>query len=102
LHKVIALIRLLKEGNLAIIINLFWAYFYNIIILTISTGAFYALDIIVPPVWGVIAMGLSTLLVVGLSHLLTLYEYDKSLKQKTTAIIETSKEADLESDQKEE
>ena len=79
LHKILALVRFLKRGNLFININLFWAFAYNVVIMQITAGVFYTLDIFVSPVWSSVAMSCSSLLVVGFSHLLSVFHYDDSL-----------------------
>jgi len=76
LFKILALIRLLKKGNLFININLFWAFGYNIIIMPIVAGVFYNWDIWVSPIWSSIAMSLSSIIVVSISHLLSFFTYD--------------------------
>jgi P-type E1-E2 ATPase len=81
LHKILALIRFLRKGNLFIKINLFWAFIYNIIVMPVVAGAFYSLGIFVSPIWSAIAMSCSSLLVVGFSHILTYLHYDDSLKE---------------------
>jgi len=45
LYKILALVRFLKKGNLFIMLNLFWAFAYNIIIMPVVAGAFYSFDI---------------------------------------------------------
>ena len=79
LHKIVALLRFLKKGNLFIRINLFWAFAYNMVIMPIVAGVFFKWDIVVPPVWSAVAMSCSSLLVVGFSHMLTYFHYDDSL-----------------------
>lgn len=79
LHKILALVRLLRRGNLFIRINLFWAFGYNVIMMPVVAGIFYPFGILVSPMWSAIAMSCSSLLVVGFSHLLTCFHYDDSL-----------------------
>lgn len=45
----------------------------------IVAGAFYKWDVFVSPIASSIAMSLSSLIVVGFSHLLTCFKYDESL-----------------------
>jgi hypothetical protein len=47
----------------------------------IVAGLFYSFDITISPIWSSIAMSLSSILVVGFSHLLTLFTYDESEKE---------------------
>lgn len=79
LYKILALIRLIKKGNLFIKINLFWAFSYNIIMMPVVAGALYPLGIFISPVWSSIAMSLSSILVVLFSQLLVVFNYDESL-----------------------
>jgi Cu+-exporting ATPase len=80
LYKILALIRMLKKGNLFININLFWAFSYNIVIMPIVAGVFYKWDFWVSPIWSSIAMSLSSIIVVSISHLLSFFKYDESLR----------------------
>lgn len=89
LYKILALVRFLKKGNLFIMLNLFWAFAYNIIIMPVVAGAFYSFDIEVSPVWSSIAMSGSSLFVVGFSHLLSLFHYDDSLQSGKVPANET-------------
>ena len=76
LHKILAFIRFMKRGNTFININLFWAFLYNVVMLPIVSGALFPLNIYISPVWSAIAMSASSLIVVGFSNLLSLFEYD--------------------------
>ncbi len=76
---------MLKKGNLFININLFWAFAYNIIIMPIVAGVFYKWNFWVSPIWSSIAMSLSSIIVVSISHLLSLYKFDESLKNEKEA-----------------
>ena len=82
IYKILALVRFLRKGNLFIKLNLFWAFAYNIVIMPIVAGVFFPLDIFVSPVWSSIAMSGSSLLVVGFSHILSLFHYDDSFRIK--------------------
>jgi cation transport ATPase len=46
----------------------------------IVAGLFYSFDITISPIWSSIAMSCSSILVVGFSHALSLFEYDENLK----------------------
>jgi P-type E1-E2 ATPase len=80
LYKILALIRMLKKGNLFININLFWAFSYNIVIMPIVAGVFYKWDFWVSPIWSSIAMSMSSIIVVSISHLLSFFKFDESLR----------------------
>jgi Cu+-exporting ATPase len=83
IYKILALVRFLRKGNLFIRLNLFWAFAYNIVIMPIVAGVFYKYDVFVSPVGSCIAMSVSSLLVVGFSHALSLFTYDESLQPNT-------------------
>ena len=81
LYKILAFIRFMKRGNTFININLFWAFLYNVVMLPMVSGALFPLNIYISPVWSAIAMSASSLIVVGFSNLLSLFEYDESLRK---------------------
>ena len=80
-HKILALIRLINRGNQFILINLGWAFAYNIFMMPIVAGVLYPLDFYISPVWSSIAMSLSSIIVVVFSQLLTCFKYDYSLEK---------------------
>ena len=46
--------------------NLFWAFAYNVVLIPVAAGALYpALGVLLSPVWGAAAMGLSSVFVLG-------------------------------------
>ena len=49
----------------------------------IVAGVFFPFDVFISPVWSAIAMSASSLIVVGFSHLLSLFEYDESFRGET-------------------
>lgn len=71
----------MQKSNFFINMNLFWSFSYNICILPIVAGAFYAWDIEISPVWSSIAMSISSLFVVTFSHLMSCFSYDDSLNK---------------------
>lgn len=77
LFKILAMVRLLERGNTFININLFWAFVYNLTIMPIVAGLFYGYDVTISPVWSSVAMSCSSILVVGFSHILALFNYDE-------------------------
>lgn len=80
LFKIVALVNLLNRGNQFININLFWAFLYNLTIMPVVAGLFYNFDVTISPIWSSIAMSCSSILVVGFSHALSLFEYDEGKK----------------------
>lgn len=80
LYKILAMVKLLERGNTFININLFWAFLYNITIMPVVAGVFYSYDITISPVWSSVAMSCSSILVVGFSHIMALFNYDDSPK----------------------
>lgn len=58
---------------------MFWAFAYNLIMMPIVAGAFYKYDLYVSPIWSSIAMSMSSVIVVSISHLLSYFHYDDSL-----------------------
>ena len=95
IYKILALVRFLRKGNLFIKLNLFWAFAYNIVIMPIVAGVFFPLDIFVSPVWSSIAMSGSSLLVVGFSHILSLFHYDDSFRIKESLAKQSEEENDF-------
>ncbi len=45
----------------------------------IVAGVFYKYDLYVSPIWSSIAMSMSSVIVVSISHLLSYFHYDDSL-----------------------
>ena len=76
LYKILTMVKLLERGNIFININLFWAFMYNLTIMPIVAGLFYGYDLTISAVWSSVAMSCSSILVVGFSHILALFEYD--------------------------
>jgi Cu+-exporting ATPase len=71
-------VRLLNKGNLFIKMNLCWAFAYNLVMLPITTGMFYSLDVVISPIISSIAMSVSSIVVVCFSNLLSCFHYDDS------------------------
>ena len=77
--------------------NLFWAFFYNIILIPIASGALYPIGITFNPVFASMAMSLSSLFVVGNSLRLRYFktknkksekESEKEMKNETVVYID--------------
>ncbi len=87
---------MLKKGNLFININLFWAFAYNIVVMPIVAGVFYKWDFWVSPIWSSIAMSMSSIIVVSISHLLSFFNFDESLKTDAAKQLLIKKKSDEE------
>lgn len=60
--------------------NLFWAFFYNVIMIPVAAGAFTALNFVFNPMMAAACMSLSSLFVVGNALRLLLYKNKKLIK----------------------
>ena len=93
LSDVSAAIRLSRQTVKNIKENLFWAFFYNIILIPIAAGAYYHwLDLEMKPMLGAAAMSLSSFCVVTNALRLNLFKMnspkkDKKIKQNFTGSI---------------
>ena len=75
LMDVVRAIRLGRKTLRTIKDNLFWAFFYNILMIPLAAGALYpAAGLVLKPEWACIAMWISSITVVGNSLLLRRYE----------------------------
>ncbi|HIJ97862.1 TPA: heavy metal translocating P-type ATPase [archaeon] len=73
LRDVVSAIELSKNTVAKIKQNLFWAFFYNIILIPVAAGALYPVNgVLLNPIFAAIAMSLSSITVVGNSMLLNL------------------------------
>ncbi|MGN0806845.1 MAG: heavy metal translocating P-type ATPase [Candidatus Coproplasma sp.] len=57
--------------------NLFWAFFYNVIMIPVAAGALSFIGVAFNPMWGALCMSLSSLFVVGNALRLLLYKNKK-------------------------
>lgn len=64
IEKVSACVKTGKKTLRIIKQNLFWAFFYNVLLIPIAAGAFAALNVTVTPMLGALAMSVSSLFVV--------------------------------------
>ncbi len=75
LMDVVRAIRLGRKTLRTIKENLFWAFFYNILMIPIAAGALYPVaGLVLKPEWACVAMWISSITVVGNSLLLKRYE----------------------------
>ncbi|MEE3393445.1 MAG: heavy metal translocating P-type ATPase [Lachnospiraceae bacterium] len=63
LSDVSAAVRLSRVTYKDIIENLFWAFFYNILLIPLAAGVYTKLGITMSPMWGALAMSLSSVFV---------------------------------------
>jgi hypothetical protein len=61
----------------------------------IVAGVFYKWDIWVSPIWSSIAMSLSSIIVVSISHLLSFFKFDDSLEKDDKNINNTKNNNEL-------
>ncbi len=61
--------------------NLFWAFFYNVIMIPVAAGVFSALNFTFNPTYAALCMSLSSLFVVGNALRLLLYKNKKLKKE---------------------
>ena len=54
--------------------NLFWAFFYNIVLIPVAAGALYPFGILLNPIFAAVAMASSSISVVGNAMLLNRYK----------------------------
>ena len=81
LWRVVTLFNFMKYARVFILINLFWAFAYNIFILPIASGALVSYDINISPVVASAAMSGSSLVVVTFSSFLRCMSFDPSANQ---------------------
>jgi len=77
LRDVVSAIKLSKKTLSKIKQNLFWAFFYNTLMIPIAAGVLFPIDILLPPMAAGIAMVLSDISVVGNSLLLKKFNLKK-------------------------
>ena len=73
-------VRLGKKVMLNIKENLFWAFFYNVILIPVACGALVPLGLSFNPMYGSIAMSLSSIFVVGNALRLRFFKFGKKSK----------------------
>ncbi|MCQ2437336.1 MAG: metal-transporting ATPase, partial [Clostridia bacterium] len=96
LTDVSAAIRLSRETLKIIHQNLFWAFFYNVICIPLAAGAYASFGLTLNPMYGAVAMSLSSFCVVSNALRLNLFKLhdaskDKPLKTKTKEVKEMKK-----------
>ena len=69
--------------------NLFWAFFYNIILIPVACGALYPVaGLTLNPMFAAAAMSLSSVFVVTNALRLRFFRYERTQKEKTAKIID--------------
>ncbi len=81
LWKIVHIFNIMKNARTFIILNLIWAFAYNIFIAPIAAGAFYTLGFTISPFISSIAMSGSSLIVVGFSNFIRCLRFDPSTKK---------------------
>lgn len=82
LWKIPTLFHLIKTARIFIAINIFWVFAYNLFIIPVSAGAFYAYNFTISPIIASTAMSLSAVVVVLLSNIMRLINFDPSNEKK--------------------
>lgn len=77
--------------------NLFWAFFYNVIMIPVAAGVLSFAGVMFNPMWGALSMSLSSLFVVGNALRLLLYK-NKKLNVSTTNVNNNQTEIKEEDD----
>lgn len=70
LWKIVSLFNLSRNTRIFIMINLAWAFAYNILVIPIAAGALSEVGVVIPPFFSSLAMSISSLVVVLFSNLL--------------------------------
>lgn len=100
LLDVVNAIRLSKRVINNIKMNLFWAFFYNVIGILLATGAFYSFGVKLSPMIGALAMSLSSVCVVTNALTINFFKINKGsngtsgkcdIKRKNTMIVSGEK-----------
>jgi P-type Cu+ transporter len=86
LWKIVSMFSLLKIARLFIIINLIWAFAYNLVMIPISSGLFYSFGFEISPILASVAMSGSSLVVVIFSNFMRCLKFDPSLNPKWAAL----------------
>jgi Cu+-exporting ATPase len=76
LSLVLSLLRLSKITHVFILINIFWAFSYNIMMLPIAAGVFHSIDFDMTPTSSSFSMLCSSLLIVLTSNIIRLFKLD--------------------------
>ena len=96
LTDVPAAIRLSRKTYKNILENLFWAFFYNILLIPVAAGAYYFLGITMEPMFGAAAMSISSFCVVSNALRLNLLKvHDASGDKKLKNMVHPGKDGRL-------
>ena len=81
LWKIVSLFNLSKMTRLFIIVNLCWAFAYNILVIPIAAGALTSAGFMIPPFFSSVAMSASSLIVVLFSNLMRFIRFDPTKRK---------------------
>ena len=89
LNDAAAAVKLGRKVMINIKENLFWAFFYNIILIPVACGALYPVaGLTLNPMFAAAAMSLSSVFVVTNALRLRFFRYERTQKEKTAKIID--------------
>jgi len=81
LWKIPILFKIVRTARTFIILNLIWAFVYNLFIIPVSAGVFYFNDFSISPAISSIAMSCSSIIVVVFSNFLRCVDFDLERNQ---------------------
>lgn len=81
LRDVVKAVKISRKAFINIKENLFWAFFYNVICIPVAAGVFASSGIILKPMFGALAMSLSSFCVVMNSLRLNFMKLEKKMKK---------------------
>lgn len=82
------LFNLMRKSRLFIILNLVWAFAYNVTMAPVAAGVFYKYNITIEPMFASAAMAASSIIVVMFSNLMRFLQIDPSKQDKVQKLEE--------------